>query len=226
MDFTTELKQAESGVCGAESPHAADATWCVQLAERIGAGDTQAEELLIQRLRPGLQMMLVSRCRDPDLASDLCQDTLIIVLKRLRSRTMEDPSRLAAFAAQTARQLVFDARRRHESRKTDADSDAVDSAQLQAPAVDPLDQASIASFVRALLAELPHERDREILRQLYLFENDKPDICKTFSLSSGAFDQIVFRARARLRAMIAARGMASRDFLCAFGLWVPKSWLH
>lgn len=226
MDFTTELKQAESGVCGAESSHAADAIWCVQLAERIGAGDAQAEELLIQRLRPGLQMMLVSRCRDPDLASDLCQDTLVIVLKRLRGKTMEDPSRLAAFAAQTARQLAFDARRRFDARKTATDSDAVDSAELQAPVVDPLEQASITALVRSLLAELPQERDREILRQFYLFDRDKADICQFFGLTPGAFDQIVFRARARLRTMLAARGVSSRDLLCAFGFWVPKSWLH
>lgn len=202
-----------------------DAEWCRQIAEKIGAGDTAAENVLVTRMRPGLEMILIARCSyDKELAADLCQDTLVIVLQRLRNRSMEDPSRLAAFAAQTARQLAFDSKRRYAVRNTVADTDAVERAQIEAPADDSVENESITSLVRQLLAELSHDRDREILRRFYLLEHDKADICRQFGLAPGTFDQLIFRARARLRGMLEARGIASRDLMCMLIIWIPKSW--
>lgn len=202
-----------------------DAEWCREIAGKIGAGDSAAEAVLLDRLRPGLEMVLIARCSyDKELAADLCQDTLVIVLQRLRRRSMEDPSRLAAFAAQTARQLAFDSRRRYAVRNTVADSDAVERAQVEAPPDDSVEKESTTSLVRKLLAELSHDRDREILRRFYLLEHDKPDICRQLGLAPGAFDQVVFRARARLRAMLEARGVGSRDLMCVLIIWIPKSW--
>ena len=109
MDASTEgdvgtAREHASGVAGGID----DAEWCRQIAKKIGAGDSEAEAVLLDRLRPGLEMILIARCSyDRELAADLCQDTLVVVLQRLRRRSMEDPSRLAAFAAQTARQLAF-----------------------------------------------------------------------------------------------------------------------
>jgi RNA polymerase sigma factor (sigma-70 family) len=211
---------------GSASP-ADDAAWCMDIARRIGAGDAAAEQSLVARVRPGLLMLLTRRCAyDAELAADLCQDTLLVVLQRLRSRSMEDPSKLAAFAAQTARQLAFDSRRRSALRKTEVDSPTIESIQIEAPAEDPVEQASTASLVRKVLEELSHDRDREVLRRFYLLEQGKEEICQAFGIASGTFDQVIFRARARLRSMLQARGANSRDLLCGFTFWVPRSWLN
>jgi RNA polymerase sigma-70 factor (ECF subfamily) len=228
MDTRTEQTGStgdQGGLPDAEATQ--DAEWCSNIAARIATGDAQAEALLIERIRPGLLMVLSSRCvNDRELAADLCQDTLIIVLNRLRGRSIEDPSRVAAFAAQTARQLAFDARRRFAIRKTTVSTDAVEEAVLAAPTDDSVERVSVTALVRQLLAELSHDRDREILRRFYLLEQDKSEICRSCGLAPGTFDQLVFRARARLRALLDRRGVASRDLLCAFVIWVPKSWLH
>jgi len=203
------------------------ATWCVDIAQRIGAGDASAENQLVSRLRPGLLMLLRRRCSyDNWLASDLCQDTLVIVLQRLRKRSMEDPARLAAFAAQTARQLAFDSRRRTALRKTDVDTRVVESTELAAPQDDSVDRASTTSLVRKLLDELPAERDRELMRRFYLLEQSKEEICSALALAPGNFDQVIFRARARMRGLLQARGAASRDLMCVFIFWVPASWRY
>jgi RNA polymerase sigma-70 factor (ECF subfamily) len=204
-----------------------DAAWCADIAQRIGAGDSSAEDSFAARVRPGLLMLLMRRCAyDAELAADLCQDTLMIVLQRLRSRSIEDPARLAAFTAQTARQLAFDSRRRYALRKTVADSEIVEAAQIEAPREDAVEQASTASLVRKLLEELSHDRDREVLRRFYLLDQGKEEICLSFGIAPGTFDQVVFRARARLRTMLQARGTTGRDLLCGLTLWVPDSWLH
>jgi RNA polymerase sigma-70 factor (ECF subfamily) len=194
-----------SGVCmgssvGLEpgSSSDGDARWCIEIAERIGDGHKDAESQLNDRLRPGLMMLLRACCgRDRELAADLCQDTLVIVLQRLRSRTIEDPARLAAFAAQTARQLAFDARRRFASRNTIVDSDAAHAAAAESPD-EPV---------------LPKERDREVLRRFYLQDEDKTDICRALDLAPHAFDLLIFRARARMRTLLEARGLGLADFL-------------
>jgi RNA polymerase sigma-70 factor (ECF subfamily) len=201
------------------------AAWCADIAHRIGAGDASAEGQLASRLRPGLLMLLRRRCAyDNWLAADLCQDTLVIVLQRLRKRSMEDPARLAAFAAQTARQLAFDSRRRTALRKTDVDSSAIDSAQVAAQTDDSVEKASTTSLVRKLLDELPSDRDRELMRRFYLLEQSKEEICHAMVLAPGHFDQLIFRARGRLREMLQSRGTNSRDLLCVFIFWVPASW--
>ncbi len=218
---------APAAIEGDTESSSGDAAWCVEIARRIGGGDKEAEAALAERLSPGLLMMLKRRCAyDLELAADLCQETLIIVLQRLRSRSIADPARLAGFAAQTARQLAFDSRRRFAVRKTTVDSTIVEMAVIEAPENDSAEHASTASLVRKLLDELSSDRDREILRRFYLLEQDKEEICRTFTFASGTFDQVIFRARARMRALLQARGAASRDLLCAFTLWVPKKWLN
>jgi RNA polymerase sigma-70 factor, ECF subfamily len=228
MDKRTEQAgggAAQNQLFSAVSP--VDAEWCMDISTRIGAGDARAEAELIARMRPGLLVILSQRCpRDSEMAADLCQETLIVVLSRLRNRSISDPSRLAAFAAQTARQMAFDARRRFAIRKTAVDSPAVDAAAVEAPIDDSVERASVIALVRQLVAELSHDRDREILRRFYLLEQEKTEICSAFDLAPGAFDQLVFRARARMRALLDMRGLAGRDLLCALGFWVPKSWLN
>jgi RNA polymerase sigma-70 factor, ECF subfamily len=202
-----------------------DATWCVEIAARIGGGDKEAESQLIARMRPGLKMLLTARCSgDAEHAADLCQDTLLIVLQRLRSRKIEDPSRLSAFAAQTARQLAFDARRRCASRKTVVDSDAVDAAVPESPEDPGVDTAILSRLVRGVLAELGQDRDREVLRRFYLQDEDKSDICRTLNLAPAAFDLLIFRARSRLRALLEARGLTGRDLYCFVLPWSPRAW--
>lgn len=204
-----------------------DTQWCIEIAARVGAGDKEAESQLINRLRPALTMLLCARCgRDRELAADLCQDTLVIVLQRLRSRTIEDPARLAAFAAQTARQLAFDARRRSASRNTIVDSDAAHSIAAESPGDSAVETAALGKLVRTVLAGLPQERDREVLRRFYLRDEDKADICQALSLAPNAFDLLIFRARARLRMLLEARGLGSKDLFSFVLPWVPRSWQH
>ena len=213
-----------AGAGKAESPNA---QWCVDIATRIGAGDSAAEAALVERLEPGLSLILKSRCgSDTHLAADLTQETLLILLKRLRSRALDDPSRIAAFAAQTARQLAFDSRRRFAIRRTVVDSEQVESTAIEAPNDDSVVDDSLVSLVRELLAKLPSDRDREVLRRFYFLDQDKAEICRLLNLAPGTFDQVIFRARGRMREMLEGRGLGRADLYCSVFLWVPKSWMN
>ena len=84
--------------------------------ERIVAaalgGDRAAESRMLVALRPGVLAVLrfgaFHRWID---AEDLTQETLHIVVERLRARTIDDPRKVFAFAAATARNLALSALR-------------------------------------------------------------------------------------------------------------------
>ena len=98
-----------------------------ELSRRIREGDVSAESELIRQFEPGLRVLLRRRTGgDRGLLQDLVQETLLIVLQRLRGEGVDDPQRLAAFAAQTARNLAIASLRKAERQRTDVDSEATE----------------------------------------------------------------------------------------------------
>jgi RNA polymerase sigma-70 factor (ECF subfamily) len=186
-----------------------------ELSRRIREGDVSAESELIRQFEPGLRVILRRRTGgDHGLLQDLVQETLIIVLQRLRGEGISDPQRLAAFAAQTARNLAIASLRKAERQRTDVDSDAMErnadtTVGVEARAAD--HEAALA--VRALLRELPHPRDRLMLKRFYLDDHEKEAICRELNLTEAAFNQALSRARRRFRQILEERGFSKRDLL-------------
>src|SRR5690349_17154162 len=77
------------------------------LVRRIEAGDRDAEAELVARFSHGLLLMLRQLCRNPALADDLHQETLALVLQKVRRGEVREPERLAAFIRSTARNLFI-----------------------------------------------------------------------------------------------------------------------
>jgi RNA polymerase sigma-70 factor (ECF subfamily) len=180
---------------------------------RIRAGDTHAEAALMSRLLPGLRLVAIrAAAGDFELSSDVCQETLVILLRRLRTTGLADPAGLEAFAAQTARNLVIAARRKNLRQRTAPDTDAI--AALPDPGR-PMQEheasGRLGVMVRRLLAELPGERDRAILTRFYLKEDDKSEICRDLKLTELGFNQVIFRARNRLRQLLIDAGIDRQD---------------
>jgi RNA polymerase sigma factor (sigma-70 family) len=76
------------------------------LAERVHAGDRPAEEEFVRLFHPRIYALILSRTRNPDAARDLSQEALIAVLIALRTGSLRDLDKLAAFAQGTARNLA------------------------------------------------------------------------------------------------------------------------
>jgi RNA polymerase sigma-70 factor (ECF subfamily) len=188
------------------------------LSRRIRAGDSSAESELVRQFQPGLRVLLRRRTGgNAALMEDLIQETLLIVIRRLRGAGIEDPEKLAAFAAQTARNLAIASLRKAERQKTDIDSDATDrNADPGTNVEGKVGDQEAALAVRALLRELPHARDRLMLKRFYLDEHDKQEICEEFGLTETAFNQALSRARKRFRQILEERGFTKRELLSLF----------
>ena len=173
-------------------------------------GDRQAESRMISALRPGVLAVLrfgaFHRWID---AEDLTQETLQIVVERVRARTIDDPRKVFAFAAATARNLALNQARKVLRQQTVVDSELVDelaqNLEMEQSDLSETDDRHLAQAVMALLDELPTQRDRQVLVRFYLDGVDKQQLCHELGLSPKHFDRVVMRARSRLRTIIERR---------------------
>jgi len=184
-----------------------------EICAGIKAGSRVAEAALVRRLQPGLRLVLQRATgRNLELARELCQETLVILIKRLRAEGLTDPTELAAFAAQTARNLAIAHHRKEGRRRTDANLDAIES--VPDPRRGQTEQVAagrLGTIVHRLLGELPTDRDRMVLKRYYLHEEPKADICRDLDMSDLAFNQVLFRARNRFRDLLSSAGIAKED---------------
>jgi RNA polymerase sigma-70 factor (ECF subfamily) len=192
----------------------AEAAAAIAIAQRIAAGDAGAESELVNRYQRGVLQMLRCGTPDPELARDICQDTFVVVLKRLRTAPLEEPAKLAGFIARTARNLLIGWKRQSARRMTSVDSGAIDAAVDETPSREQqADAESASALVHRLLIELRSERDRQALMRFYLEEEPKEQICAALALTEVQFNLILFRARDRMRNLLTQRGLAPRDLL-------------
>lgn len=173
------------------------------LVRRIAARDASAEGELVERYGRGVLYLLRHLGATPDLADDLQQETFRIVIERLRQGGLDDPTGLAPFLRGTARNLLIAERRKTARRRTWGDTGEL--AEVVAPAPSQLQTVLLdeeAEIVRKLIAELPNDRDRQLLLRFYVAEEDKGKICADLGLDSLHFNRVLFRARQRFKELL------------------------
>lgn len=177
------------------------------LVRRIQAGAPAAESELVARFSRGLLLMLRRLVQNPALADDLHQETLALVLGKIRRGEVREPEKLAGFIRSTARNL-FIADRRKEARYHPLDDGREEEGgarpELALPdrGPVPLDRVLAdeeARQVRRLLDELRFDRDRQLLLRFYVSDDSKEKICADLEIEPERFHQVLFRARERLR---------------------------
>lgn len=200
-----------------------------ELVAGIRSGDRKAEDRLFEVYGRGIAILLDRQTNGRPEAEDLLQDTFRLVLEKLRSGELREPSRLPGFIAQIARSLAIEHYRKASRRKTEADSDAL--AEIAASGSGPLSDLLTrerADLVRQVIQELGTSRDRDILLRFYIAEEDKERISADFGLSSLQFNRVLHRARERYREIYLARAGAEQTAillgLAIILLVAPLSW--
>lgn len=179
-----------------------------RLAERIARGDVAAEGELYQHFSRGLHFFLKRQGRTPEEAEDLHQETFRIVLERLREKGVDDPAALGGFIRGVALQLTRAEWRKKERRKTDFDSEALEREADDRPGPVPkILERERAALVRRTIAELPVERDRQLLYRFYVAEESREEICADLDLDAAHFHRVLYRARLRFKELYEAGAM-------------------
>ncbi len=177
----------------------------VQLVARIRAGDPDAEAELYRRYCESVRTMLRYRTRKAEIAEELCNDTFIILLKKLRHDGLEEPGKLSSFVHRTAHYVFLDWVRPKIGRREIEASDPDLLKRLHGQVDTPHDHEQHSRALRAITSLLSGlaPRDRDVLDRFYLLDHDKTRICKELDLSPANFDRVISRARIRLRELLA-----------------------
>jgi len=185
------------GSLPAEAPESPAWTDAADLVQKIQSGDPEAEAEFVRRYRRGVTVIVAKAGRGRVPVEDLCQDALVTAIEKVRSGAIREPERLSGFVAALARMMVVDYIRKEQSRGAIAARMPLANNVHAPEAVNQLLRQEQAAMVRAVLAELESDRDREILFRFYLADDDKEQICRDLGLTAVHFNRVLFRARAR-----------------------------
>lgn len=173
------------------------------ILKRIKEGDRSAEKTLVRHYWRGLHFILLSKCQDPELTNDLLQDSFVIVINKAREDLIENPAALTSYIRQVGVHLLIAHFRKEKRRATTASEDIQIYSDDKIPGLfRDLSSQDILKKVQQVVDEMPVQRDREILRDYFVYDKNKQEICEAMGLSADHFDKVLYRARNRLKQLV------------------------
>lgn len=172
-----------------------------EYVRRLTDGDADTEQHFHTYFGRLLLLKLRQRLRSPAEVLDARQETLMRVLISLRQkRNLEHPERLGAFVNAVCNNVLLEMGR--AARRTVLMSDMAES-DIPSPVVADTPETTLVTaeqqaLVRGVLDQLP-ERDRRLLRQVFLDEEDKDVVCRELGVDREYLRVLLYRAKARFR---------------------------
>jgi len=169
----------------------------------IVSGNKKFESVLVKQYFKGLLFILNKRANNIDLASDIAQETFLVVIQKARKNQIEKPEALKAFIRQVGINLLL-AYFRKESRQATSTDEHIDLTAIDNSIehFKRLNDAKLLLQVTKFIREMPTHRDRVILQNYFVYEKSKVQICLDLNISSAHFDRVLFRSRNRLKKIV------------------------
>jgi RNA polymerase sigma-70 factor, ECF subfamily len=175
--------------------------------ERLRAGDFRTEEHFVAYFSELIHVKLRSRLHSPQAIEDVRQETFTRVFAALRDRKIRQPDRLGAFVNSMCNNVLLE-QYRSSSRSRSLDDEEQD---FPAPGIDVLGAVAAKQMgdkVREILEKLP-ERDRRLLREIFLEERDKDEVCRDFGVDRDYLRVLLHRAKQSFK-LLYVKNIASR----------------
>jgi RNA polymerase sigma-70 factor (ECF subfamily) len=162
--------------------------------ERLQAGDFRTQEHFVAYFSELIQLKLRSRLRSPQAIEDVRQETFTRVFAALRGGKIRQPERLGAFVNSMCNNVLLE-----HYRASSRDSSLDDEEQQDFPATNvdvhgTVSAKQMGEKIREILEEMP-ERDRRLLREIFLEERDKDDVCHDFGVDREYLRVLLHRAK-------------------------------
>lgn len=182
--------------------------------ERLRAGDFRTQEHFGSYFGALIQVKLRSRLQSREAIEDIRQETFARFYVALREGKIQYPERLGSFVNSVCNNVLLE---HYRSTKAHASLDEEDeAAQFPAPITDTLG-ALVAKEteqkVREILDQLP-ERDRRLLREVFLEERDKDEVCRDFGVDREYLRVLLHRAKQSFKSLY-LKGNNSPEFTTA-----------
>jgi RNA polymerase sigma-70 factor (ECF subfamily) len=169
--------------------------------ERLRSGDFRTQEHFVAYFSELIQLKLRARLRNPQAIEDVRQETFARVFAALRSPGgIRQPERLGAFVNSICNNVLLEQYRafaRASSIEDEPENDLPD------PVTDVLGAVAAKQMeekVREILDEMP-ERDRRIIREVFLEERDKDEVCRDFGVDRDYLRVLVHRAKQTFKSL-------------------------
>jgi RNA polymerase sigma-70 factor, ECF subfamily len=177
--------------------------------DRLCAGDFRTEQHFAAYFKELIQLKLRSRVRSPEAIEDLRQEIFARVFTALRSeKGVRQPERLGGFVNSVCNNVLLEYYR--SSSRERALDDEEDS-QLPDTSVDVIGAISHQQMqrkVRQLLDEMS-ERDRRLLKEVFLDERDKDEVCRDFGVDRDYLRVLLHRAKQSFKSLYLKSAAAS-----------------
>lgn len=150
-----------------------------------------------------LYIKLRGQVRSPQLLEDVRQETLLRVLRTVRTGGIEHPERLGAYVVAVCNNVKLEAFR-SEARYREMNEESSLLLDPRGAADETFVTAERKEQVLAVLKELP-AKDRELLRLVILEELDKDEVCRRFGVDRDYLRVLLHRARLRFKQVYTKR---------------------
>jgi RNA polymerase sigma-70 factor (ECF subfamily) len=174
-------------------------TFDASYIEQLRCGDDATEEHFVRYFSELILLKLRSRLRSPQAIEDVRQETFARTLTLLRSdRGIQHAERLGSLVNSICNNVLF------EQYRSDGRADPLEeetAVMLVGRAPDVLTtmiSSETQNQVRTVLDTL-NERDRGLLRALFLEEKDKDDVCREMGVNRDYIRVLLHRAKHSFR---------------------------
>lgn len=168
--------------------------------ERLRAGDFRTQEHFIAYFTELIQIKLRSRVKSPPAVEDLRQETFARFFTALRDGKILQPDRLGSFVNSICNNVLLEYYR--AGLRTNSLEDNPKS-EIPAKGPDPVGVLAAQQMdkkVREILDKLS-ERDRRLLREVFLEERDKDEVCREFGVDREYLRVLLHRAKQSFKSL-------------------------
>ena len=166
--------------------------------ERLRSGDFVTEQHFVSYFGRLIELKLRSRVPNRDIVEELRQEVFVRVLASLRKEDgLRQADRLGAFVNSVCNNVLLEYYRsssRVTSLQAQDDDEEIDIPDLRSDVLRGLMSEQVARRVRAILDDLS-ERDRRLLKAVFLEEQDKDDVCRDFQVDRNYLRVLLHRAK-------------------------------
>jgi RNA polymerase sigma-70 factor, ECF subfamily len=169
--------------------------------ERLREGDFRTQEHFVAYFSELIQLKLRSRLHSPQAIEDVRQETFARVFAALRKEgRIRQPERLGAFVNSLCNNVLLEHYRASQRDTSLEDEEDQDFPAKDADIFGTVAAKQMGEKVREILEELP-ERDRRLLREIFIEERDKDDVCRDFGVDRDYLRVLLYRAKQSFKSL-------------------------
>ena len=161
---------------------------------RLRSGDFRTQEHFSAYFTALIKIKLGSRVKSREAIDDLRQETFARFFIALRDEKILRPECLGSFINSICNNVLFEYYRSTAHDGSVDDDDEKDLPAVLPDALDALGAKELEKKVREILQKLP-ERDRRLLREVFLEERDKDEVCHELGVDRDYLRVLLHRAK-------------------------------